>query len=642
MSAVFGIFRFDGLHPRLADLERQSNALAHAGGDRAAIRIVGQTGIGHRLRRLTREDFLDDQPHTSGSLTISADVRIDNRNELAAAFGLDTSTLQKLPDSALIAEAYRHWGANAPEHLIGDFAFVVWDEARRELFAARDHMGQRPFYFHRSSDFIAFASDVRGLWTVTDVPRELDVVALGYDLSRERTARDRSTTFAGIEALAGGSSMLVSTDGATKHRRYWTPSAAPSHLNRDAEYYVRTYRAILGEAVACRVRRSTNPPAVCLGGGFDSGAIASLTCSALPGSKVVGVASVLPPSDPPTGVRRWVSLLADRWPQLDVHWITREKVDILAAFESNFRRTGQPSSPNIYTNTELYAAAAAAGARQLMDGFGGDYTVNPRGRGWPARRLREGRLRLFLRELAAYRRHNRLSWAAVLRREVVMPFLPSGVLRAWLRFQMGLPINGTTAPLSSEMTGRIAGQFGALDFSAPVRSRRLTDMLTEVLARQQGFHAPGGTIHASSLGLELTRPYHDKRVVEFALAIPDELHVKNGVDRYLARTALRDLLPEAYQQRSSSNDVLIPDFSAAFDRIRPDLLREIGRMERSSQDVAKVFDFARMRALAVFRRSAFRRGPEAVPHMTALHAYNFARYVEWFRRDNRPPPDDAP
>lgn len=642
MSAVFGISRFDGLQPRLADLERQSNALAHAGGDRAAIRIIGAAGIGHRLRRLTREDSLDDQPHTWGNLTVSADVRLDNREELAGAFGLDASALQKMPDCALIAEAYRRWGPSAPEHLIGDFAFAIWDEDRQELFAARDHMGQRPLYFHKSSDFIAFASDVRGLWAIGDVPRELDIVALGYDLSRDRAARDRSTTFKGIEALAGGSSMLVSADGTIKHRRYWTPSAAPGHLNRDAEYYVRTYRAILGEAVACRVRRSTYPPAVCLGGGFDSGAIASLACATLPGSKVIGVASVLPPSDPPRGVRRWVSLLAERWPQLDVHWITREKVDILAAFESNFRRTGLPSSPNVYTNTELYAAAAAAGARQLMDGFGGDYTVNPRGRGWPARRLREGKLRLFLKELSAYRRHNRLSWPTVLRREVVMPFLPSGVLRAWLRFQMGLPINGTTAPLSLETTGRIADQFGALDFSAPVRSRRLTDMITEVLARQQGFHAQGGTTHASSLGLELTRPYHDKRLVEFALAIPDEMHVKNGVDRYLARTALCDLLPGAYQQRPSSNDVLIPDFAAAFDRLRPDLLREIGRLEQSSGAAAKVFDFARMRALAGFRRNAFRRGPETVPHMTALHAYIYARYIEWFGGDNRPPPGDVP
>ena len=43
--------------------------------------------------------------------------------------------------------------------------------------------------------------------------------------------------------------------------------------------------------------------------------------------------------------------------------------------------------------------------------------------------------------------------------------------------------------------------------------------------------------------MDLTRPFHDRRVVEFALAVPENLYVRDGYNRYLARAAMKDLYP---------------------------------------------------------------------------------------------------
>ena len=97
-------------------------------------------------------------------------------------------------------------------------------------------------------------------------------------------------------------------------------------------------------------------------------------------------------------------------------------------------------------------------------------------------------------------------------------------------------------------------------------------------------------------GLELTRPFHDKRVVELALAIPQDLYVKNGRNRYLARTALKDIYPLEFQTRGRKKDDEIPDFQRMMKSIEPELLAEIAQMEKSD-DLGRMVDFAKIRTL---------------------------------------------
>lgn len=410
MSGIHGIVRFDGGAVSQRDLERQSNALAHRGPDRRNFWHDGAVGMGHLLMRITAEDSFDAQPvhDRNAGLTLVADARLDNREELAGALAIDAAQLRELPDSALLLKAYRRWGTDCVEHLIGDFVFAVWDAPERKLVLGRDHMGQRHVFFHRGQNFFAFASEPKGLWALPDCPKKLSDIGMGRLIVFDLMRFEGNTHFEEIFGLHGGTVMTITAAGNVERRRYWTPHADPVHLNRDEAYYVETYRRVLAEAVACRLRRNVHAAGLFLAGGFDSGAIAGLAGPVVTAQrrKLIAVSSVLPASVPDKAgnARKWVKLLARDMPHLDVHYVTREGLDIFSGMTAGFLQVDGLRGPNRYVNEALMQTARAAGARILMDGYGGDYTINPRAPRWLLRLLLRGHARQFQSEFRAYRR----------------------------------------------------------------------------------------------------------------------------------------------------------------------------------------------------------------------------------------------
>src|SRR5690606_33756402 len=77
-----------------------------------------------------------------------------------------------IPDSTLILKAYEKYGETCLEHLIGDFAFAIWDEQHQKLFCARDHMGVKPFFYYHDENFFAFASEKKGLLALAGLDKE--------------------------------------------------------------------------------------------------------------------------------------------------------------------------------------------------------------------------------------------------------------------------------------------------------------------------------------------------------------------------------------------------------------------------------------------------------------------------------------
>jgi asparagine synthase (glutamine-hydrolysing) len=617
LSAIHGILRFDGKPVIEGDLVRQANALAHRGADRRTQWRGGAIGLGHLLRRVTNEDVYDSQPVRTGTNVLVADLRLDNRGPLTSELDIDDDTSS---DSAILAAAYARWGEDCAQHLIGDFAFAIWDGAERTLILARDHMGQRHLHYHAGKGAFVFASEIAGLKAIADIPDRLDMSALARRIAVDRTPTRGATVFENIFGLEGGTVMRIRATGEIETRRFWEPHADPKHLNRDEAYYIRAYRETLAEAVGCRVRRVRQSPALLLGGGFDSGAIAGLA-----GPKtLVAVASV--GSDETRGVRKWATLIARHMPHVELKLVTRDGIDVLTDVERNFLVTAEPHSPNRYAAEALTAVAAAGGARVLMDGHGGDYTLNPRGTGWLWRRLRRGQLALFWKEFGAFRRHNRAGWASAFKTEIAMPLAPIALARRWRRIRAGLPATGPAAPLQPALLA----EAGFAELREQPRGRAPQPQMAEILRRQQSGNVIGGALLAAAYGMDFTQPYHDKRVVELALAIPESLFVKAGRDRHLARMALADVYPPQFQARGRGNDDLIPDFPAMAERTKPALMRQIDRME-NDPTLAVWFDFARMRAQ--LSRPVTARNEAGARN--AIRALLHARFIEWHSRRNR-------
>ena len=292
---------------------------------------------------------------------------------------------------------------------------------------------------------------------------------------------------------------------------------------------------------------------------------------------------------------------------------------------------------------ELLATLAKAGARLIMDGHGGDYTLHPRGQAALARFLATFRLRRFVAELRGHRRMTGASIWATLKRDVLWLLLPRKVTALWKRLRHGRALAWGDQPVAPALAARLIGD-GIVDGTrlriAVKPEMDMRGQMLNVLHRQMAGAAPGIAVQAARHGLELTRPFHDKRVVELALAIPQDLYVKNGRNRYLACAALKDVYPREFQTRWRKNDDEIPDFQRMAKSIEPQLLADIARMEKSDR-LAGYIDFATIRRLLAARGPDDHNSGWEQETQLALHGYMVARYIEWFRRDNKPYPRET-
>ena len=601
----------------------------------------GPVGFGHALLRVTHEDTFDDQPMAdrAAGLAAVADLRLDNRSELAAALGIDAQTLHTLADSALVLRAYKKWGENCAEHLLGDFAFAVWDERARKLVLARDHMGARYIYYYKGPDFFVFANDLKGLWAIADVPHRLDEFHIGWALTLDLAQQSGTTPFAGINGLLPATVMTISVDGTTEGRRYWQPQADPVHLNRDEAYYVAAYRRVLAEAVQCRLRRNVKPTGLMLSGGFDSAAIAALAGPGMQaqGRKLLAAASVLPPghNEKFANARKWVEACERHMPHLDVHYVTREGFGLLDSVEDWFVRTETRASPNRVANTALFTDLANRGACVVMDGYGGDYTLHPRTRGWLMEQLLAGKLRLFLSELRAYRRNRDMPFWPMLKQEVIKPLLPRAIWRLWMRWHDARPRDQPVVPLAPAFADELRAKGVSLNLKMPRSGRPgYYGRILGIFIHEQTKSHNSMHVASSPYGLEYVQPFHDKRVVELGLALPSSLMVRNGRQRYLARTALADLYPPELLTRGDENDNRTPDMLEIAERARPQLLAGIGRMEKSAR-LQQFFDFKKMRNVLNSTCDVPYGESRTALVRHSIRAFFVARFIEWVERDNR-------
>jgi asparagine synthase (glutamine-hydrolysing) len=324
-------------------------------------------------------------------------------------------------------------------------------------------------------------------------------------------------------------------------------------------------------------------------------------------------------------------------PHLDVQYVTREGKSVLSGLEQTFMATDLPAGSYHFVMHELLSTLAGAGATLIMDGHGGDYTLHPRGQAALARFLATLHLRRFFSELRGHLRLSGHSAWTTLKIDIAAPLLPRSVMRLWHRIRHGANPAWDGQPINSAFADRLVAE-GAIDQPAPsIAPKPPLDMRAQILSTLQAVKAaaaPGLAGLAALHRLEVTRPFHDKRVVELALAIPQDLYVKNGRNRYLACAALKDVYPTEFQTRWRKNDDEIPDFQRMAKSIEPEILAEVNGMERLDE-IAQYVDFAKIRRLLAAREPDDHNSGWEEETQRALHGFVVARYLKWLRRHNR-------
>lgn len=641
MSAIFGLLRRDGSAVEERALDAMGRVLAHRGPDGCRVLALDNVGLGHCLLRVNGEDRFEAQPLHDPAIgvTLVADIRLDNREALAEACDIPGDALAQMADSDVLLAAWRQWGEACLEHLIGDFTIALRDHRQRRLYLARDGMGQRGLYVHATDRIVAFASEVKPLFALPDVPRVLNEAAIARRLLVPVDPDPDVTLYDSVAVLPGGTLRWFDDAGGGGERRFWEPHAGSEHCGRDDAYYLEAYRTVVSEAIACRVRRLEKPPCLMFSGGFDSGTIAAIAAPimAARGQAVVAVTSVLNEGeqDPRGDSRKLAEAFAGR-EGLALHPVARGTDSVFTGLEESFAHSGE-CYPLDYVRAAGYALGRREGARLAIDGHGGDYTVNMLDAGMLGRILRRGHVRRFLRELRARRAFTGRSLTVILYGDVLRPLVPQRLMRA---------IFDISGPGLPQWQRRMARDDFALRYisSGQINPRRLRhrgvnwqrwEGRWRHMLRLMMLGPPVPTNQAAAAGLDFTRPFHDTRIVELALAIPEHLQFRNGRERWLARTVFADIFPRSLVERQPGNTPERPGQAAMFAQSLPTALALL-ESDGPDSPAARYVDMEKLRSTITKAMSDPGNLRNQKAFFNATNGLVIACFVNWFNRDNGP------
>jgi len=518
------------------------------GGGALAVQQAGEAG-----RSLSR-------PLSRNGLTIAADVRLDNRPALLAALQLDPAQGAALADPDLLLAAYRRWDVELPEHLLGDFAFAIWDEGRQRLFCARDFVGVRPFYYHhRPGQGFAWASDLAALLSHPDTPHRLDLAVVKAELVRllGQPQHPAHTFYSAVAKLPPAHCLTVDRAG-LRTWAYWQPGRTPERRYTDEGDYAAELRELLHAAVACRVQDTVQGVGAHLSGGLDSSSLAVIAQRILQeaGRSVTGFSwsppyAVLPSAEVtlPPDERILVDAVAAA-AGLPVHYTTLTAAHNLA--DAGRDITVQPTA-TLENELAVSQDAHAQGIRTLLSGWGGDELVAFNGRGYFADLLRRGRWLTLQRELTQRRAlHGGAVWKQWIT-DGVFPLLPTWLL-SWLSQEEFVQRPSLPPALKPDFAAALA----AVELPPRPATRVQPGVRNMQIFLLNLGHIPyrleSWASHGATLGITYAYPLLDRRIVEFALSIPDEMFFKHGWKRYLFRAAMDGILPDAVRWNKKKHD----------------------------------------------------------------------------------------
>jgi asparagine synthase (glutamine-hydrolysing) len=277
MCGICGICHFGtGQRANDASLLEMNQQIVHRGPDDAGTMVCD--GAGLAMRRLSIIDLkTGHQPlcNEDGSLWIVYNGEIYNHAQLREQMVARGHVYRTHSDTESIVHLYEEYGKDCVQHLRGMFAFVIWDKARNTLFAARDRLGIKPFYYRLVDGTFIFGSEIKTLLAYPGVNAEFNPGALPEYLAFGYVAGE-DTLFSGIHKLPAGHTLELAENGELSIRRYWDLSVVDDPQPRERSYYVRRYRELLEDAVSSHLM-SEVPLGVFLSGGLDSSAVAALT-----------------------------------------------------------------------------------------------------------------------------------------------------------------------------------------------------------------------------------------------------------------------------------------------------------------------------------------------------------------------------
>jgi asparagine synthase (glutamine-hydrolysing) len=460
-------------------------------------------------------------------------------------------------DSEVLLSAYREWGEGCLDRLFGMFAFLIWDERERTLFAARDRFGIKPLYFVANSDGIAFASEIKQLLGLNGLSGRMNLARVRDFLASGISDHTSETMYEGVLQIQPGCCATIKASqrlngGVNQRRWYAVPSASTLELSE--EDAAERFRELLADSVRMHLR-SDVPVGSCLSGGLDSSSIVCLMADMLRregrGATVNAVSACY--AEKSVDERPFMEAVVAQT-GTSPHYIFPRPEDVFQrAAEITWHQDEPFGSTSIFAQWCVFEEARRAGIKVMLDGQGADEQLAGYHASYVyymADLIRRREFVTLLRTMVERDRVHGVSFLDQAKRSI-LPILPAPIRGIVLRQREALVHHGWmdspafralgTGPSALEVASQTNGLPPVTDLAS------LCLVLTFASNLQMLLHWEDRNSMAHSI--EARVPFLDHRLVEFNLALGNDHKIVRSDTKRVLRRAMAGILPQSVRER---------------------------------------------------------------------------------------------
>lgn len=531
----------DSLRTNIAAM---NHAIAHRGPDGEGEFFDNGVALGHRRLSILDLSAEGNQPmfNEDHSLVLVFNGEIYNYLELIPELKARGHVFRSHSDSEVILHGYEEWGADCVQRFNGMWAFAIWDTRHRRLFASRDRLGVKPFYYSQDESNFIFSSEIKAISAVKPL-HEANLAKVHDYLRYSYRTCDGSTFFAGVNELRPGHSLVIE-NGEVAISRYWAIPHGDTSAVSDAELRER-FSALLEDAVRLRFR-SDVPVALLQSGGLDSSAICrvvddDIEAGRLGCDSVTAFTAIFPGFIHDESVR--VRELISTCKHVQHVELTPTADDLLKDLPKFVAGMGEPvQSTTSFVHWQIMRAVHERGIKVIINGQGADEALAGYGPYIVGYRLLDTLLSQPWAVLGQARKmREKLGFSTtMLLAQTAKAMLGRRAASKW-RARM---VEGGTQVLSPAFLKQNDHNLfeTSMTFSPRNLDRHLRAQI-EHYGFNQILHYEDHSAMMSSI--EMRSPFVDYRLMEFAFSLPDRLKFDHGVTKLIEREAFASRLPKS-------------------------------------------------------------------------------------------------
>lgn len=550
MCGITGIIASQAVPGTREKLEAMTAAVRHRGPDAGQtwVNPGQQAWLGHRRLAILDLSASASQPmHLDQRYTIVHNGEIYNYLELKSTLQQKGYQFTNQSDTEVILAAYACYGSSCTQHLDGMFAFAIWDNQQQVLFAARDRLGEKPFYYCLFEDQFYFASELKALWAA-GLPRETDPSLLLHFLTTGSAALPLDlgrSYYKTIRKLPPAHQLEYRPGGQPSLQQYWKIDA-DAKFSGTAEQAANQFGELFQRAIQLQLR-SDVAIGTSLSGGLDSSSVVA-AISQLADGNTAWQQKTFTCSFP--GFEKdesdYAKTVAHQF-RLKQFTTTPDAADLARELPQFAQQLDLPmSSASVYAQYKVFELAKQQGITVLLDGQGADETLAgySKYRHWFLQELlATGNRKQFLLEKAAFRQLGQATdWSF---QNYIAAFFPAATAKLLQRKVLNGIRNNTW------LNPEFVREYLLAETSFKPRIAALNQLLYF-----NTFHSGLDELlryadsNSMAHGCELRLPFLQKDLIQFSFSLPATYKIKQGFSKWVLRQSMQQWLPASIAWRA--------------------------------------------------------------------------------------------